>query len=69
MRPPENMTAVLRSAGYGQLRFTRHHYFTTRECLDLAGHPAYEHVWVCDETGEERRWGIEARTTSVPETN
>ncbi len=59
---PATRVAVLRSAGYGQPRFTRHVYVDTRECVVQGREPeAYEHIFKCEETGEERRWGLEPR--------
>lgn len=59
---PVTRVAYLASAGYGQLRFTRHVYVDTRECLIKGREPeAWEHVFRCEETGEERRWGLEPR--------
>lgn len=63
---PATRRAVLRSAGYAQLRFTHHKYVDTREAVlpDHRGQPTiliWEHVFACEETGEERRWGAEPR--------
>lgn len=58
--PPKTKTAMLPSAGYGQLTATRHVYVETRECISPGPDGlAYEHIFRCEETGEERRWGLD----------
>lgn len=58
---PIILVADLASAGYGKLHVTQHTYLNTRECVDK-GDPAWEHIFICSETGAERRWGLEKRT-------
>lgn len=58
---PITLSAKLISAGLGIPTFTKHIYVDTRECVDRAGQPAFEHIYACAETGEERRWGLEVR--------
>ena len=59
---PTTRVAVLPSAGYGQFRLTKHTYVDTRECrVGGKDGDAWEHIFRCEETGEERRWGVEPR--------
>lgn len=58
---PTTRVAWLPSAGRGTPLATKHTYVDTRECV-VAGAPAWEHIFRCEDTGEERRWGVEART-------
>jgi hypothetical protein len=64
---PQTLTAILPSfgSGAGRPRCTLHKYIATREC-SVAGPDgdAWEFIYECQETGVERRWGIEDRLVS-----
>lgn len=60
---PTTLVAFLPSKGFGTARprATLHKYVTTREVsISKDSHgkiDGYEHIYVCTETGAERRWG------------
>jgi hypothetical protein len=56
---PETKSPRLPSAGYRDERYTQHVYLETRPTM-LPGPAgaAWEFVFVCQETGAERRWGV-----------
>lgn len=59
---PDTRIAMLPSQGYGRLKATRHVYVRTQTCQVPGPDPdAWEHIFKCSETGEERRWGIVER--------
>jgi hypothetical protein len=60
---PERFTVCIPSNGYGSPRATRHKYVATRETTFEGPHggPAYEFIFRCEETGEERRYGYQMR--------
>lgn len=73
---PETRSAILQSAGWPlSVRFTRHTYFETRACvvpfdpdvdpeegpIAVEGDEAWEFIFRCTESGEERRWGVVPR--------
>lgn len=68
---PKTLVAFLVSSGYRKPHATLHKYLETRETemLDtVSGKPiredaeAYEHIFICQETGVERRYGMTNRT-------
>lgn len=66
---PEVTEALLPSFGYGPgvPRITKHKYVRTMECnLPSPDGEAWEHIFSCQETGAERRWGTEDREP-IPE--
>ncbi len=61
---PETLVALLPSQGYGGPvpRITRHVFVEARECvLPSPDGDAWELIYRCEETGEERRWGTTSR--------
>ncbi len=61
MKPvPQTLFAFLPSKGYPRPKATLHKFLETRECIiSKTGTraDAYEFIFECTETGEERRWG------------
>lgn len=57
---PETKTAILPSFGYGPGKpvWTRHTYSRSVECFLPDDGEAIEHLFKCEVTGVERRWGI-----------
>jgi hypothetical protein len=64
---PDTLSAVLMSEGLW--RPTWHTYLETREVdLPMGDGSAYEYIYVCSESGVERRWGTRHRlVTTVTE--
>ena len=65
---PQTLVAFLPSQGYRTPRATLHKYLETREfhITDKNGKKekdgaAYEYIYICQETGETRRWGTAHR--------
>lgn len=56
---PDTICAYLPSDGYRDRRATLHNFLEAREA-NVEG-PAWEYVYVCSETGVERRWGLVER--------
>ncbi len=68
---PETKRAFLWSEG--KRKFTWHTYIGTYECWEpyrltpgeeKVGGPGWEHVFECDESHAQRRWGFESRKDS-----
>lgn len=68
---PKSKRAKLMSAGCR--RPTWHIYVATMECTvprvggangEVLGGPGWEFLFECEETGAQRRWGLEDRTPS-----
>lgn len=67
---PARRGVWLVSEGYGShRRWTWHKYVETRLCILPGDGEAYEHIFACDETGHERRYGTAFITAPTGEAN
>ena len=69
MKPPAPTTKIAFLFSQTMKKMTRHSYSRTKACelSGVLGGPAWEHLYICSESGTERRWGTEDRTRETGE--